>query len=400
MSPPRIAIVGAGPAGLTLELRSKPTPADLAQPIGVLDLHEESGLAAIRELDLYDEFLPLTGDCAEVMRLADKDGNILSADDLEEHGERRPEISRNALYELLMGKLPEGNVKWDRKLLSATNSTNADGSTEISLDFGTHGKETFDLVIGADGAWSKVRKLLTDVNPLYQGTQIITLTIRDIPKKHPHLVELIGPGSFAALENRNGIAAQRGGFDSARLYVYVSTPDSEFAKTSGFGAMTAVEAKSKLLNDDALFGTYGPVIKELLSIACDEETAGNPGAQLDIRAVYGFPIGHTWEHKQGATLIGDAAHLMPPSGERVNIGMRDAVMLSKTIKKAYETLTSSAAALQKGLDALMVKFEEEMASRSTKAAKEADELNETMFGGDHGAVALADMFKAMMALQE
>lgn len=68
---PRIAIIGAGPAGLTLgallhkhaipftifELRQKPTAGELSKPSGMLDLHEGSGLAAIRECGLYDEFL-------------------------------------------------------------------------------------------------------------------------------------------------------------------------------------------------------------------------------------------------------------------------------------------------------------------------------------------------------
>ena len=63
---PRIAIVGGGPSGLALgqllhqrgiratiyELRAKSTPEELAEPSGVLDLHEESGLAAMRECGL------------------------------------------------------------------------------------------------------------------------------------------------------------------------------------------------------------------------------------------------------------------------------------------------------------------------------------------------------------
>jgi hypothetical protein len=83
------------------ELRQKPTIEELAQPVGMLDLHEESGLAAIKKCDLFDDFLPLTGDCAPVMKISDKEGNIVLT-----HGDEgvndRPEISRQALSQLLI----------------------------------------------------------------------------------------------------------------------------------------------------------------------------------------------------------------------------------------------------------------------------------------------------------
>ncbi|KAF4628630.1 hypothetical protein G7Y89_g9522 [Cudoniella acicularis] len=179
MPPPqfRIAIIGGGPAGLTLglllhkrgipftifELRQRPTDEELTEPAGSLDLHEESGLAAIRECGLFDEFIALTGDCTEASRISDKDGNILFTDDGELSN--RPEISRHKIINLLFSHLPASTIKWDHKLICATSST-ASGHIEIELDFGEKGRQTFDLVISADGAWSRVRPLLTDVTNL------------------------------------------------------------------------------------------------------------------------------------------------------------------------------------------------------------------------------------------
>jgi 2-polyprenyl-6-methoxyphenol hydroxylase-like FAD-dependent oxidoreductase len=412
MSPlqPRIAIVGGGPAGLTagvllykygvpftiFELRQKPTIEELAQPTGMLDLHQESGLAAIEKCGLYEEFRPLTGDCAEVFRIADKDGNIVF--ERGKHGEDRPEISRSALSELLISHIPPTCIQWGYKLHSATSSS-ASGHTEICLDFGANGKQSFDFVIGADGAWSKVRNLLTDVKPQYSGRQIITVTIRDISKKYPHLAALVGPGTFFALGNRHGVSAQRGSHDSERVYIFITTSDEDFDTTTALEHDTATRTKDKLLSDNTLLGKWGPKTKDLVKVACEEESSSYPNKKTDIRPVYGLPAGHTWDHKPGATLIGDAAHLMPPSGEGVNIGMWDAVMVTNAIIKAYGSFVHDVRAFQGALDLLVQEFEVDMAGRARKAAEEAGQLNEMLFA-DGGAKAMVEWFKSFGSVEE
>lgn len=47
----------------------------------MFDLHDESGLAALKECGIYDQFLKLTGECSEAQKVADKDGNILYQDE-------------------------------------------------------------------------------------------------------------------------------------------------------------------------------------------------------------------------------------------------------------------------------------------------------------------------------
>ncbi|ODM23872.1 hypothetical protein SI65_01462 [Aspergillus cristatus] len=399
----RIAIIGAGPAGLTLglllhkraipftifELRERPTDEELAKPSGMLDLHEESGLAAIRECGLSDQFLQLTGECAEAQKVADMHGNILHTDDGELS--ERPEISRHALTKLLGDPLPVESVKWGHKLLSVTNSTAATGN-ETVLDFGPHGKHAFDLVIGADGAWSRVRNLLTDVKPHYTGTQSITTTIRHITSKYPHLAALVGHGSFSALGLRHGVMAQRGPQDSARIYIFLTTADENFAISSGIAGQTAADAKNRLLSDDTLLDRFGPVIKELVIVACDEETMDNPGAAVDTKPLYTLPIGTSWEHNDSATLIGDAAHLMCPwAGEGVNLAMLDSLLLSRAVIKAHATAGHNSASFKGTLDPLMKEFEKDMVVRSKEKAEETYSNGQMLFGED-GAKAFADFF--------
>jgi 2-polyprenyl-6-methoxyphenol hydroxylase-like FAD-dependent oxidoreductase len=404
---PRIAIVGGGPAGLTaglllhkrgipftiFEFRQKPTEEELARPSGMLDLHDESGLAAIKECGLYDQFLGLTGECSEAQKVSDINGNIVYTDD--GGMSERPEISRHALSKLLASHLPAEAIKWDHKLLSATRTSVTHGH-EIDLDFGPNGSQTFDLVIGADGAWSRVRNLLTDAKPQYEGRQNITTTVRHLTTKYPHLAELVGPGNFSALAMRYGIMSQRGPQDSARIYIFLTTPDERFATTSGLAGQKATMAKERLLSDDALLGRWGSIMKELVAVACDEDSADNPDAAVDIKPLYMLPIGHSWEHKSNVTLIGDAAHLMGPwAGEGVNLAMWDSLLLAHAIANAYETADQKEISFQETLDPLLKQFELDMVVRAREKAEETYSNGQMLFCED-GAKAFTEFFLKFM----
>ena len=398
---PRIAIIGCGPAGLTagvllhkhgipftiFELRQEPSEAELARPSGSLDLHAESGLAAVAACGLTGAFRAAAGECADSQKVADRDGTVLYED--APGAEERPEISRHALTRLLLSRIPPAAIRWGHRLHSAAS---AGGGSLVELDFGPHGRQLFDLVVGADGAWSRVRGLLTDVAPRYAGRQCITLTIRQITQKYPRLAEVVGPGSFMALGGRHGVMSQRGSQDSARIYIMLTTADEEFAATQGLAGRTAAEAKSKLLGDHAFLAAWGDPIKELIAAACHEETADNPDSELDIRPLYMLPVGHEWEHRSGATIIGDAAHLMGPwAGEGANLAMWDALSLADAIAKAHETAGEDSASFRSTVDPLLRAFETEMVARSRERAEETHSNGEMMFG-ENGARDLADFF--------
>ena len=402
---PRIAIIGAGPAGLTaglllhnrgieatiFELRQQPTAEELDQPSGMLDLHDESGLAAIRECGLYDEFLKLTGECAEVVKIVDMAGNILY-EEKESDEVHRPEISRHALTKLLSSHLPADAIQWNHKLLGVSSCPKPNTGTEIELDFGPRGKRVVDLVIGADGAWSRVRSLLTDVKPYYSERQILTATARHVTSKYPHIAALVGRGGFSALGLRHGLMSQRGLQDSARMYIVLTTADEDFATTSGIEGCTPAEAKHRLLEDDALLGRWGDILKEMVSVVCDEDSADHPAVAVDIKPLYMLPIGTSWEHKAGATLIGDAAHLMCPwAGEGVNLAMWDSLLLARNITQAYNGAREDGISFQDALNPLMVEFEADMAARAKEKAEMTYSNGEMMFGQD-GATAFAKFF--------
>lgn len=393
-----IAIVGAGPAGLTLgvllhnkripftifERRQRFTDEELAKPAGSLDLHEESGLAALREAGLYDEFKTLIDDCTEAQRIANWKGEVIYAEDDDQDGDR-PEISRHKLIKLLMSHLPENCFRWGHKLLSAKKT-----STQVELDFGEHGTHKFDLAVGADGAWSKIRGLLTDEKPQYVGIQSVNLNLRNVSSQHPDVAKLIGNGTFMALGKRHGVCAQRSVSDSARIYVFVGTNDERFVETHSLSGKTPSEAQHIFLEDESMFRSWGANIKHLITVACEDHTADNLGEEIDVKPLHKLPAGHTWPHQTGATLIGDAAHLMnPPAGEGVNIAMQDALLLSRAIIQG-NALGGSDDGAKAEADELIATFEREMAPRAQEMADGTLEVSEMMFGGDDGAKALAD----------
>ncbi|KAF2676454.1 salicylate hydroxylase [Lentithecium fluviatile CBS 122367] len=406
----RIAIVGGGPAGLTLglllhkhgipfavfELRQRPTDEELAEPSGSLDMHEKSGLAALRACGLFDEAISLTGDCTEEQKIAAKNGNIIY-EDADGSSENRPELYRHDLLKLLLSHLPSDSIQWGCKLVSAKRI--ADSGVE--LDFGAKGKHVFDLVVGADGAWSRVRPLLTDTKPRYAGIHNITINVRQIGTKRKDLAALIGSGTFTCLANRHGVFSQRATQDSARIYVMISTEDEHFGTTSGLASKTPTQAKDPLTGGDGILSQWGEIIKQLVGVACDDESAHNGGAYLDIKPFHTLPAGNTWEHRSDATLIGDAAHLMnPPAGEGVNIAMLDALLLSQAIAKAHKTAGPGLSSFGEALDSSIREFEVDMAKRALEMAEGTQEVSKVMFGGEDGSTDMANWFRQMFRSQK
>ncbi|KAG5955207.1 hypothetical protein E4U58_007208 [Claviceps cyperi] len=404
---PRIAIIGGGPGGLTLgcllnkagvratvfDRRPEPNDEDYDGLSGMLDLHGESGIKALKQCGLFDEFLALTGDCSEETKIYDCYGHLLYHDAGGSAADARPEISRHALTKLLHSNTPSEMIKWGHKAVEVESSTTEDGCTEIVVDFGIHGKQAFDFVVGADGAWSKVRKYLTPIQPTYTGIHFITLDMPSVTTDHPDLADFLGQGSMTSLAFRNGIISQRGPRGSARFYLAVSTADEDFAKTSGLGDNTVSEAASKLVEDASLFGRWSQSLKEIIKAACN---AGKSGSKLDIKPLYTLPSTHAWETKPGVSLVGDAAHLMAPfTGEGVNLAMLDSLELSDIIVKLVKSRNANAHGFQRSMTPLLEVYENNMTCRAQERIKEAGKHQHTMFGTENGSAEWAAMFHDM-----
>lgn len=171
--PAPIAIVGGGPCGLTFarlletagidyivfERDASPENALQFQG-GTLDLHGDTGQEALRRAGLIEEFEKLARRDATTVIVQDFRGNFRKR-----FGEGRdaPEIDRLQLRQLLLNSLPAHRIRWASALqgIERTSKIGHGHGADCTLKFADGSTESgFRLVVGADGAWSRVRPLV------------------------------------------------------------------------------------------------------------------------------------------------------------------------------------------------------------------------------------------------
>lgn len=330
---PRIAIVGAGPGGLTLAcilVRHSIIPTvfereaspNCRQQGGTLDLHTHSGQQALRDAGLWDQFLKHARYDAQTMKMLVKSGDIVFEDgpgDEDQEGSR-PEIDRTALRNILLESFGPSNVKWDHALASV--EPTADNKHDLHFKDGRI-ETGFDLVVGADGAWSRVRPRITPVVPFFSGVSTIELNISNTNgPEYDSVNELVGKGSMFSFSDQKNITAQRQGTGAIRVYASFAMEEvNPDWLNNTFDASDPVATKTKALT---YYEDWSPRLRDLIQLADDEFIA--------FRPMYMLPLDHTWESCPGLTLLGDAAHLMTPyAGEGVNITMWDSLELAKKV---------------------------------------------------------------------
>lgn len=318
MTTPRIAIAGAGLGGLTcarvLQLHSltdvtvfeRESSPDARQQGGTIDLHAGSGQEAIRAAGLFDEWRALARFEGQEQRKVDHATAALIEHEPAE-GDFRPEIDRGQLRTLLLDSLTPGTVSWGLGISSA-----APGGEVTFLDGST---ATFDVVIGADGAWSRVRQALSPGVPQYTGVMFVE-TRHDNDER---LLDLTGQGTMVVDHEGLMLWAQRNSGNHIRAYACMRAREDWRP------------SNAELLD---LYADWHPDLKAFLA------------GELIHRPLYALPAPHTWETTPGVTLLGDAAHLMPPLGVGANLAMQDAAELAVAIAehgvrdgvRAYESV--------------------------------------------------------------
>ena len=369
MNATHVTIIGAGLGGLVLArvLHVHAIPVTVyeaeASPMartqgGMLDIHEHNGQPALAAAGLTEEFRGLVLEGRAASRILDKNGTVL-LDEPDDGETGRPEVQRGALRQMLIDSLPDGTIQWGRK---AAGVRALDGGRhEVTFADGT--TVTTNLLVGADGAWSRVRPLLSDATPEYIGVSFVETYLHDADTRHPASAKAVGGGAMFALTPGAGITAHRESGATLHAYAQLYKPRDWLA---GIDFTDPAAATARVAQE------YDGWAPELVALITDTDTPPVP------RPIYALPNEHRWDHVPGVTLVGDAAHLMAPNGDGANLAMFDGSELGKAI-----------AARPDDLDAALIAYEQALFPRSAEAA--ADDILDLCLG-ENAPQSLIDLF--------
>lgn len=379
----KVAIIGGGMGGLTLarllqmqNVNAKVYERDQNSEVRVqgspLDLHEDSGLKAIKEAGLLKEFYANVRTNASKARIVDKDFQLhfdehnyqkttlketsnSNKNSLQDISKTRPEIDRSALRTILLNSLLPETIVWDSQLISMEKENEG-----WKLHF-KNGSQTYaDLVIVADGANSKVRQYLSTEKPIYSGITMIEGTIYKAKENAPNLFEFSKGGKVLAFGNEQTIMYGTKGDGSLMFYLSSKITEKWIS-----------ESNLDFKNNQVIFEWFKEVYKKWSpkwhELLLSDELYFIPRPQ------YYFPINQTWKTQDNLTMIGDAAHRMPPfTGKGANLAMLDALELS-------EFLTTDKF---KKIKSAISESEKRMLNRAAKATKETLKNGELLHSKD------------------
>ena len=357
-----VTIIGAGLGGLMLArvlhvhgiastVYEADASADARAQGGMLDIHENNGQQALKAAGLFEKFVEIIHPGGQATRVLNKDGIVL-VDESDDDTGGRPEVPRGELRRILLESLPADVIRWGQKVTAVSPLghgrhllTFADGSTVIT-----------EILVGADGAWSKVRPLVSDEKPVYVGTTFIETCLHDADTRHRASAEAVGRGALFAVAPGKGILAHRE--PNGVLHTYVELHRrKEWIDSIDFSDPVPVLARVA-----QEFEGWAP---GLVALITDGETVPVP------RPIHALPVEHRWDRVPGVTLVGDAAHLMIPSGEGANLAMFDGAELAEAI-----------AAHPDDVEAALLAYEQDLFPRSASEAAEAQRILELCLGPD------------------
>ena len=335
----KIAIIGAGPGGLTLarllqmndvevKVYERDINKDARAKGATLDLHDESGLAALRAAGLMSAFMVNYRPGADRLRIVDKHANIVLEDNEEKEGERfRPEIDRGPLQNILLDSLQPDTVVWDRQFVALKPN---DGGWQIEFKNGT--TAFADIVIGADGANSKVRPYITPIKPFYAGVTAVEGAVYKSEAACPGIHKLLNGGKIFAMDEAKSLIVSSKG-DGSLVFYPGFKKDENWTRECGIDFTNKAQVLAWFKTE---YAGWGEIWDELFE---------NASSSFVPRPQYCMPLDQTWEALPNLTMLGDAAHLMPPyAGEGVNMAMLDALELSRyLLNKNYPDTLSAIA---------------------------------------------------------
>ena len=376
----RLVVIGAGMGalvfarvaqkhGLEVLVFERDESPDARTQGGTLDLHVESGQWALEVAELLEQFKAIARPEGEDTRIVSNDGRVLWEEVAAGPKMARPEIDRPKLRQLLIDSLMPGTIHWDHRLVSI-GPTGQRGCHR--LRFSTGLEIEAEVVIGADGASSQVRPLLTDAKPAYTGVSFVEIGIDDAQNRFPDVAALVGRGSLFALADNKGLIAQLNGDGRVRVYVALRVSEDGLDEL-GVSFESAIHARAGLLQQ---FDGWAPELRRLIEVCGDTFIA---------RPIHAMPVGVRWASQPRITLLGDAAHQMSPfAGAGANLAMQDGAALALALVSSRDPAIAIAS------------YEREMFARVEGPAEESA-LNLEMCMSEDGAHRMAERMRSYAA---
>ncbi|KAJ3379453.1 hypothetical protein HDU84_006645, partial [Entophlyctis sp. JEL0112] len=372
-----VAVIGAGPSGLCLarilqlngvsvtvyegeESRSARSQG------GALDMHVETGQRAIAVAGLTAEFRAKVQLGLDAMQILDATDGAVLFEDAGDGGKARPEIERGDLRDIFLDSLEPTTV-----------------SGPLSLRFADGTTATADVVVGADGAWSRVRAVLTTAVPAYTGVTMLDIRLpHDFDNKSRGLKT--GMLIARARDEAHCLFAYLGQLSRAYFAVKTDKP----ASVTPSLVYSIVKDWEGGLRDVAMGAAQDGVVRQIVALPRD----------IGVNRDYTANPQEAW--KKFVTVIGDAAHVAPPNDEGANLALADAADLAKALLHAMKNprLSETDLTLHDRIGRAIAKFEKMTWKRTAVETDEAMNFME-LFYGPGGAQAIADWMRSQFSVK-
>jgi len=315
----KVLIVGGGPAGLSaatvlgrsgVEVEVAEISPDLRpQGVGIAVIGPSLRALAMVDPDLLDQCIE-AGAAHRTMSFGGADGRITRRVDLRQPlGPRYPGgfgIRRRVLWGLLAAAAQRAGAQI-RLTVTITAIRQERDRVEVSLSDGS--VTSCDLLIGADGLWSKVRELAFGdaLQPSYSGQIAWRVMAARAPETDRGMGIYTGPKGRVVC---NPVSADE-------MYIFSGANAAEPAR--------APRQQWPALMREFLAG-YGGAIER----ACEQDFDPD---QIDSRSLYGLLVRPPW-YRRRVLLIGDAVHAPTPQlAMGAGIAVEDAVVLGEVLSE-------------------------------------------------------------------